>query len=81
MDDPIRDLNNFLQGIRKPENLVPLLRFSTVQTGPNNQATHTGIYRFRNIVVGTGVATAINVAKRVAASQALQYFRTHGIPE
>jgi hypothetical protein len=38
--NPVRDLNNFLQ-VRA---LVPWLKFASVQTGPHNQAVHTGTY-------------------------------------
>jgi hypothetical protein len=99
--DPVRDLNNFLQ-VRA---LVPWLKFANVQTGPNNQAVHTGTYTcepvshpppsssscrpviltltapVRGVVIGKGSGTTIASAKRVAAVRALQYFRTHGIPE
>ncbi|KAF8484431.1 hypothetical protein DFH94DRAFT_688860 [Russula ochroleuca] len=78
-DDPVRDLNNFLQG--QPGNLSRLLNFASHQTGPNNQAKHTGTYTFRGVVVGTGEGTSKATAKRGAAIQALQYFRAHGIPE
>ena len=33
-----------------------------------------------DVVVGKGYGTARGIAKRNAATQALQYFRTHGIP-
>jgi len=75
--DPNRDLGNFLQEV----NLVPLLQFTCVQAGPNNQPIHTGTYTFRDVVVGQGSGTTIASAKRAAATQALQYFRTSGIPE
>ncbi|KAH9071596.1 hypothetical protein EDB83DRAFT_2517415 [Lactarius deliciosus] len=78
--DPVRDLNNFLQG-QPNGNLTALLQFRSEQTGPNNQATHQVTYTFRGVVVGTGIGTTINLAKRAAAIQALQYFRTQGIPE
>lgn len=39
-EDPVRDLNNFLQ----VGALVPWLMFSSVQTGPCNQAVHIGTY-------------------------------------
>ncbi|KAI9508136.1 hypothetical protein F5148DRAFT_1284396 [Russula earlei] len=79
-EDPVRDLNNFLQEVRKPENLVPLLRFTSVQTGPNNEAKHHGTYSFRGVNVGTGIGNTKAIARRGAAVQALVYFRTHGIP-
>jgi len=75
-DDPVRELNSFLQLTS-----VPHLLFSNVQEGPNHQPTHTGTYTFRGVVVGTGTATAKYMAKRQAATQALQYFSRHGIPE
>ncbi|KAI0298834.1 hypothetical protein BC826DRAFT_1102896 [Russula brevipes] len=81
MDDPIRELNNYLQGVMRGVNLVPLLIFTSAQEGPNNQAVHTGTYKFRGKVVGTGVGAAIAIAKRIAATHALQYFRANGIPQ
>ncbi|KAH9002436.1 hypothetical protein EDB86DRAFT_2827380 [Lactarius hatsudake] len=71
--DPVRDLNNFLQG-HPSGNLTSLLRFRNEQTGPNNQATHQGTYTYltvnafaavRGVIVGTGRGTAIGVAKRL----------------
>ncbi|KAN0128579.1 hypothetical protein V8E53_013624 [Lactarius tabidus] len=80
MSDPVRDLNNYLQEVQKPTNLTQFLRFSSEQMGPSNQAIHQGTYIFRNVVVGTGVGTAISLARSAAATQALQYFRVNGIP-
>jgi len=78
--DPIRELNNYLNEIHNPENLIPFLQFSTVQSGPNSQAIHTATYTFYGIVVGIGTGTTISSAKRNAATHALLYFRTQGIP-
>lgn len=78
MEDPVRDLNNLLQG-QPSGNLTPLLQFRSEQTGRNDQATHQVTYTFRGVDVGTGTGTAITLAKRAAAIQALQYFRTQGV--
>ncbi|KAH9998293.1 hypothetical protein BJV77DRAFT_1064820 [Russula vinacea] len=78
-DDPVRDLNNYLQG--QPGNLTQHLNFATEKTGPDSQAKHTGTYTFRGVVVGTGEGTRKAAAKRAAAVQALQYFHAYGIPE
>ncbi|KAI9467319.1 hypothetical protein BJY52DRAFT_1182756 [Lactarius psammicola] len=79
MADPVRDLNNFLQG-QPGGNLTPLLQWRNEQSGPNNQAIHQGTYIFRNVAIGTGVGTSIGLAKRDAAIKALQYFRVYGVP-
>lgn len=42
--DPVRDLNNYLQEIKKPENLTQYLSFSSQQTGQKDKAVHTGTY-------------------------------------
>ena len=42
--DPVRDLNNFLQEVRAPKDLAPLLEFASVQAGPGHQAVHAGTY-------------------------------------
>jgi len=81
MDDPIRDLNNYLQRVMRGVNLVLFLSFTAVKEGPDNQPVHTGTYKFRGKVVGTGVGPAIAIAKRIAATQALQYFHANGIPQ
>jgi len=78
--DPVHDLNTYLYEIQGPKNLVPLLHFTSVQTGPSRQTVHTGTYTFRGVVVGTGQSKIIGVAQRAAAMEALQYFYTHGIP-
>ncbi|KAF8270942.1 hypothetical protein EI94DRAFT_1797546 [Lactarius quietus] len=80
MSDPVQELNNFLQQVQKPTNLTQFLQYRNEQVGPNNQAVHHGTYLFRGVVVGTGAGTAIGLAKRAAATQALQYFQTHEIP-
>lgn len=48
--DPVRDLNNFLQQVQKPTNLVPFLHFNSEQQGPNNQATHTVTYTCQSVL-------------------------------
>ncbi|KAI0248820.1 hypothetical protein BJV78DRAFT_1284475 [Lactifluus subvellereus] len=78
--DPVRDLNNYLQEIQKPTTLVPFLRFSSVQQGPNHQAVHVGTYTFRDVVIGTGEGISKGIARNAAATQGLQYLHTHGIP-
>ncbi|KAI0248798.1 hypothetical protein BJV78DRAFT_1284457 [Lactifluus subvellereus] len=78
-EDPVGDLNDYLHEIQGSKNLVPLLRFTSVQT--NYQVhVHTGTYVFREVVVGTGRGITTADAQRAAARQALQYFSTHGIP-
>jgi len=79
--DSVIELNNFLQEVKRPVNLAPFLHFTSVQTGPDNQATHAGTYTFRGVVVGRGSGLSKAYAKRAAAEGAMWYFRIHGIPE
>jgi len=80
MSDPVQQLNNLLQGHPRG-NLTKFLQFDSKQQGPNNQAIPDATYTYKNVIVGTGVDTSTSQAKSAAATQALQYFRTHGIPE
>ncbi|KAH9961996.1 hypothetical protein BGW80DRAFT_1463639 [Lactifluus volemus] len=74
-EDPIRALNNLLQGTNP--SLNHFLSWTSEQTGPNHQAWHKGQYTFRGVVVGYGEGLSINQAKYHAAKQALQHFQTH----
>ncbi|KAN0140806.1 hypothetical protein V8E53_001250 [Lactarius tabidus] len=80
MSDPVRDLNNYLQG---HQNSSLRSQFSWVlrQEGPNHQVTHhaTATCEFRGNDIGHGRGSAPSLAKRDAAIQALQHLRAKGI--
>ncbi|KAI0306877.1 hypothetical protein B0F90DRAFT_1813737 [Multifurca ochricompacta] len=81
MADPVRDLNNYLQEVQQPNNLAPLLPLQPSKRGRiTRQSMKSPIFVLRNVVVGKGNGTAIGLAKRAAATQALRYFYANGIP-
>jgi len=49
-DDPIRDLNNRLQG-HPGGNLTPFLSWVLIQDGPDHQKTHYATARCESIIV------------------------------
>ncbi|KAI0248818.1 hypothetical protein BJV78DRAFT_1156244 [Lactifluus subvellereus] len=76
--DPVRDLNNYLQGHPKG-NLTPSFSWCMSRSGPDHQATHYATAKFEGAEIGHGRSFSIGNAKRLAAMEALQYLRaTHG---
>jgi len=78
MADPVRDLNNALQGY-PTGNLTPQLSWEERVEGPNHQVTHFATAKFRGVDVGRGRGVSKGVAKREAAIQALQNLKAAGI--
>ncbi|KAI9443882.1 hypothetical protein H4582DRAFT_2071400 [Lactarius indigo] len=72
--DPVRDLNNYLQG-HPMGNLTPLLSWETTQEGPQNQVKHYATAKFQGQSIGHGHGQYKNGAKAMAAAAALQYLR------
>ncbi|KAF8266748.1 hypothetical protein EI94DRAFT_1802628 [Lactarius quietus] len=73
-EDPVRDLNNYLQGHPRG-NLVPLLSWTTTVDGPCHQVTHYATANFQRQAIGSGSAVSKGNAKAAAAIEALQYLR------
>jgi len=74
MADPVRDLNNFLQG-HPSGNLTPQFSWDAKQEGPGHQVIHLVTAKFRGVEIGCGRATAMGPAKKEAAIIALQRLR------
>ncbi|KAH9025101.1 hypothetical protein EDB85DRAFT_2150024 [Lactarius pseudohatsudake] len=72
--DPVRDLNNYLQGHSRG-NLTTLLSWETTQQGPQQQVTHYATAKFQGQRIGYGNGLSKGGAKAVAAAQALQYLQ------
>ncbi|KAH9005386.1 hypothetical protein EDB86DRAFT_1438959 [Lactarius hatsudake] len=72
--DPVRDLNNFLQGHSRG-NLTTLLSWEMTQQGPQNQVTHYATAKFQRQAIGYGNGLSKGGAKAMAAVEALQYLR------
>ena len=47
--DVVRDLNNFLQHVQKPNNLTKYLHHSSEQVGPNNMCTYQVTYTCQSV--------------------------------
>ncbi|KAN0128578.1 hypothetical protein V8E53_013623 [Lactarius tabidus] len=76
MADPVRDLNNFLQG--QPEgNLTRDFRWISKKEGPQHGVTYHVTAVFRGVDVGIGHGTSLASAKRDASMQALEYLKSH----
>ncbi|KAH8991276.1 hypothetical protein EDB92DRAFT_1946072 [Lactarius akahatsu] len=73
--DPVRDLNNYLSG-HPAGYLTPHLSFEMRQYGPNSQATHDAIAKFRGVEISRGKGLTIGSARRMAAVSALQHLET-----
>ncbi|KAN0128580.1 hypothetical protein V8E53_013625, partial [Lactarius tabidus] len=69
--DPVRDLNNYFQR----QHMTTQFSWVYQQEGPNHQVTHHATAKFRGVQIGYGRGTAIGVAKKEAAIQALQYIK------
>ncbi|KAH9983197.1 hypothetical protein BJV74DRAFT_47364 [Russula compacta] len=76
MEDPVRDLNNFLQGL-PGGNLAKDLNWVLQREGPEHGVTYHITAIFRGVTVGVGHGTSKGAAKRDASVQALQYLRLH----
>ncbi|KAI9434790.1 hypothetical protein H4582DRAFT_743726 [Lactarius indigo] len=72
--DPVRDLNNYLQG-HPTGNLTTLLSWETKQEGPQHQAKHYATAKLQGQPIGHGYGQHKNGAKAMAATEALQYLR------
>ncbi|KAI9508137.1 hypothetical protein F5148DRAFT_1199118 [Russula earlei] len=73
--DPVRDLNNFLQGHPRG-NLTPYFSWSLDKDGPDHQKIHYAIAKLNGTNIGSGQGFAIGNAKRDAATRALQYLNS-----
>jgi len=75
--DPVRDLNNFLQG--QPEgNLTKEFKWVSLHEGPQHNAIYHVTAVFRGVDVGVGHGSSLTSAKRDASVQALAYLKSHG---
>ncbi|KAH9011721.1 hypothetical protein EDB83DRAFT_2523350 [Lactarius deliciosus] len=72
--DPVRDLNNFLQGHSRG-NLTHLLSWETTHSGPQHQVTHYATAKFQQREIGHGQGLSKGNAKAVAAAEALRYLQ------
>jgi len=74
--DPVRDLNNFLQG-QPGGNLTKDFKWSSTKEGPEHDTLYHVTAVFRGVNVGVGHGSSIGAAKRIASIQALEYLKTH----
>ncbi|KAI9508146.1 hypothetical protein F5148DRAFT_1284403 [Russula earlei] len=72
------ELNNFLQQ-HPTGNLTPYFRYAMTQEGKNHNAVHTAKVIFRGATYGEGTGNDKGTAKRAAAKQALEHFKTYGV--
>ncbi|KAI0306876.1 hypothetical protein B0F90DRAFT_1665249 [Multifurca ochricompacta] len=77
MADPVRDLNNFLQG-QPGGSLTKDFMWVSKKEGPEHGAIYHVTAIFRGVHVGVGHGSSIGSAKRDASVQALEYLRSHG---
>jgi len=74
--DPVRDLNNFLQG-QPGGTLIREFKWISMREGPDHGAIYHVTAVFRGVNVGIGHGSSIGSAKREASVQALEYLRSH----
>ncbi|KAN0136184.1 hypothetical protein V8E53_006044 [Lactarius tabidus] len=72
--DPVRDLNNYLQSY-PGGNLSSQLSWVTTHDGPQHQVTHYATANFQRQAIGSGRGVSKGLAKAAAAIQALQYLQ------
>ncbi|KAH9002437.1 hypothetical protein EDB86DRAFT_309095 [Lactarius hatsudake] len=77
MADPVRDLNNFLQG-QPGGNLTKEFTWISKKEGPEHGVTYHVTAVFRGVNVGVGHGSSMGSAKRDASVQALAYLKSHG---
>ncbi|KAI9439540.1 hypothetical protein H4582DRAFT_1535387 [Lactarius indigo] len=73
--DPVRDLNNYLQG-HPSGNLTSQLSWELMQEGLSHELTYNAYAKFRGVEIGHGCGASKSLAKREAAVQALQRLKT-----
>ncbi|KAI0248823.1 hypothetical protein BJV78DRAFT_1232731 [Lactifluus subvellereus] len=74
--DPVRDLNNFLQG-QPGGSLTREFKWISMREGPDHGAIYHVTAVFRGVNVGIGHGSSMGSAKREASVQALEYLRSH----
>ncbi|KAH9998290.1 hypothetical protein BJV77DRAFT_981079 [Russula vinacea] len=84
MADPVRDLNNFLQG-QPGGSVTKDFKWNLTKEGPEHDIVYhvTAVCKhtpFRGVNVGVGHGSSMGSAKRNASVQALQYLKQHVIP-
>ena len=94
MADPVRDLNNFLQG-HPGGNLTREFGWASKKEGPEHSVTYhvTAVCKWtvivwndqfftvtpvRGVNIGVGHGSSMGSAKRDASVQALEYLKSHG---
>jgi len=79
MADPVRDLNNFLQG-QPGGNATREFEWILTKEGPEHGTIYHVTAVFRGVNVGVGHGSTKGIAKRNASVQALEYLKTHVPP-
>jgi len=75
MADPVRDLNNHLQGL--PGNLTKYFKWTSMKEGPKHNTIYHVTAVFRDVNIGIGHGSSMSAAKREASTQALVYLKSH----
>jgi len=73
--DPVRDLNNYLQG-HPGGNLTRYLSWAMNEDGPDHQRTHYATAKFNGRDIGFGRGLSKGRAKSEAAERALKYLNS-----
>ncbi|KAF8464971.1 hypothetical protein DFH94DRAFT_699030 [Russula ochroleuca] len=79
MADPVRDLNNFLQG-QPGGSATKDFKWNLSKEGPEHDTVYHVTAIFRGVNVGVGHGSSMGSAKRNASMQALEYLRQHVPP-
>ncbi|KAH9998292.1 hypothetical protein BJV77DRAFT_981093 [Russula vinacea] len=79
MADPVRDLNNFLQG-QPGGSVTKDFKWNLTKEGPEHDTIYHVTAVFRGVDVGVGHGSSMGSAKRNASVQALEYLRQHVPP-
>ncbi|KAH9972979.1 hypothetical protein BGW80DRAFT_277881 [Lactifluus volemus] len=74
--DPVRDLNNYLQG-QRCGNLAGELMWISMRQGPGHCPVYHVTAVFRGVNIGIGHGPSLGSAKQGASVQALEYLQSN----